>query len=179
MSDKSKTNAAGKTLDDLKAVGDAARQVGQQARQAGEAAVDHAQDVAQDAQARGASLTAEVKQRVASTAHAQKEGLAGQLEDVAKAVRHSGEQLEGKQDWLAGLVERGADELATLASTLRTNDLQSLIGTLDGLARRQPAMFAGASLVAGFALARVGRIAVSGLSRADLPHAPEADHERD
>ena len=173
MSDENRTNVAGKTLGDFQAIGDAARQVGQQARQAGVQAAGHAQDVAQDAQARGASLASEVKDNVASTAQAGKDGLAGRLEDVAQAVHRSGEQLEGHQDWIAGLVERGADELATLAETLRTNDLRSLMSNLQDLARRQPALFTGASLAAGFALARVGKVAISGASRADLPHVSE------
>ncbi len=177
MSDKNPTDAAGKTLGDLQAVGDAARQVGQQAQQAGSQAIDHARDVAQDAQARGAALTANIKDRVVSTAHARKDDLADRLEDVAQAVHRSGEQLEGHQDWIAGLVERGADELTALAGTLRTNDLQGLMANLKDLAQRQPALFAGATLVAGFALARVGRVAVAGASREDLPHLPEASGE--
>ena len=97
-----------------------------------------------------------------SVAEDQKQNVAGYLDDVAKAVHRSGEQLEGHQDWIAHMVERGADELGVLANTLRTNDLQSLLGELGSLARRQPALFVGASMAAGFALARVGRIAATG-----------------
>jgi hypothetical protein len=52
------------------------------------------------------------------------------------------------------------------------------MGSLQDLARRQPALFAGASLAAGFALARVGRVAVAGASQADLPKLPEVTSER-
>jgi uncharacterized Ntn-hydrolase superfamily protein len=166
MSDKSQTDATGNAMNDLKAVGDAVGQVGQQARQAGGQALDHAQDVAQDAQARAASLTSEVKERAASMAQTQKDGLAERLEDVAHAVHSAGEQLKGHQDWAANLVERGADELTTLADTLRTNDLRGLMDNLQDLAKRQPALFTGATLAAGFALARVGRVAVAGALRA-------------
>ena len=68
-------------------------------------------------------------------------------------------------------------ELGSLASTLRTNDLQGLLGNLQDLARRQPAVFVGASLAAGFAMVRVGKVAVSGMSRADLPKMPEVNRE--
>ena len=118
MSDHSQTDAAGKVLGDLQAVGDAARQVGQQARQAGGEAVTHARDVVQDAQARGASLTAEVKDRVASVAQTGKDDFVGRLKDIAQAVHRSGEQLEGHQDWAASLVERGANELAILVDRI-------------------------------------------------------------
>ncbi len=167
MSDKSQTDAAGKVLGDFQAVGNAARQVGQQARQAGAQAANDARDVAQDAQTRGASLTSEVKERVASVAQTEKDGFAERLQDFAQAVHRSGEQLEGHQDWAARLVERGADELALLADTLRKNDLRTVLDNLQGLAKRQPALFTGATLAAGFALARVGRVAVAAAVRGD------------
>ena len=110
--------------------------------------------------------------RAQSEVEARKDELADQLEGAAHAIHRAGAQLEGEQDWLARLVERGAAELGTLAQSLRTNDLRSLMGNLDELARRQPALFAGASLAAGFALARVGRVAVAGASRSDLPQLP-------
>ena len=173
MSDKSGTNPVGSAFSGAQAAGDAARQAGAQAKQAGAQAAGMAKDVAQDAQARGSALVEEVENRAASVVQSQKDGLAGRLDDMAQAVHRSGEQLEGHQDWIAGLVERGADEIATLAKILRTNDLRSLMGNLEDLARRQPALFVGASLAAGFALARVGRVAASGASRADLPHMPD------
>lgn len=162
----------------LQAASDAAGKVGVQAGQAGSEALGHAQDVAHDAHDRAASLASEVKDRVSSGAQTQKDQLADRLEDIAQAVHRSGEQLEGHQDWISGLVERGADELGALARTLRTNDLQSIMGNLGRLARQEPTLFAGASLAAGFALARMGRVAVAGASKTDLPHvttaAPEA-----
>lgn len=187
MSDNRETDAAAKGGADLRAAGDTVRQAGQQVQQAGVEAAGHARDVAQEALSRGSALAGEARDRAASAAQSQKEGLADRLEDVAQAVHRSGEQLEGHQDWVASLVEKGADELAALANTLRQNDLRSLMSNVESLARRQPALFAGASLAAGFALARVGRVAVAGMSRADLPHTPEtmpkatpgAAHERE
>ena len=41
------------------------------------------------------------------------------------------------------------------------------------LARRQPAVFVGAAMAAGFAAVRLGRVAVAGATQADLPHMPE------
>jgi hypothetical protein len=158
-------------------VGDAARQASAQAAQAGSQAAETARDVARDARERGASLAGELAGRAQSEADARKADLADRIEGAAHAVHRAGAQLEGEQDWLAHLVERGAAELGVLAQSLRTNDLRSLMGDLDGLARRQPALFAGASLAAGFALARVGRVAVAGASRADAPRVPASPPE--
>lgn len=162
MSDTNKTGTAGKVAENLQAVGDAARQTGQQARQAGADAVHQARDVAQEAKSRAASTLGSLGEQASAVADDQKAGIADRMEDVAKAVHKSGEQLEGHQDWVAKLVEQGADELSSLANTLRSNDLQSLLGDLGSLARRQPALFVGASMAAGFALTRIGRLAVSG-----------------
>ena len=100
------------------------------ARQAGEQIAGHSGDLVHDARERGASLAGEVKSRLASAAQDRKQEAAGELDDAAKALHRSGEQLEGHQDWIAHLVERGADELGTLAATLRTNDLQGLLSKL-------------------------------------------------
>lgn len=161
MSDTGRSDAVGKTLEDLKGVGDAARQVGGQAMQAGTNALDQAKDVAQDAKARAGSVASAIGDKASAVAESQKSQFADQLEDVAKAVHRSGEQLEGHQDFLVHLVERGAAELSSLATTLRSNDLQSLFSDLGSLARRQPALFVGASMAAGFALTRIGRLAAA------------------
>ncbi len=167
MSDKANKNAVGGALDGAKTAGDAAEQAAGQAREAGADAVGHAKDVARDAKDRAGALASDAKETATSAAETQKDNLAGQLDSFADAVHRSGEQLEGEQDWIAKLVKRGGDELGALADTLRANDLQSLVGNLDGLARRQPALFLGASVIAGFALARVGKVAVSGALPAD------------
>ena len=179
MSDTGKTGSGlvETAMTGLQAAGDAAGKLGAQAGQAGGEALGHAQDVARDARDRAASLAGEVRDRAASGAKIRKDQLADRLEDMAQAVHRSGEQLEGHQDWIAGLVERGADELGALARTLRTSDLQGIMGNLGRLARQEPALFAGASLAAGFALARVGRVAVAGASRTDLPQAAAAAPE--
>jgi hypothetical protein len=118
------------------------------------------------------SLADDARSGAAEAAESGKDALAGQLDDVARAVRRSGEQLEGHQDWMAQLVERGADQLGSLAATLRANDLQGLFGRIEQLARSQPALFVGAAMAAGFATARLGKVAVAGASAADLPKMP-------
>ena len=178
MADPSETEPVKSTLAAAQAVGEAARQVGERAGQAGSDAVHQAKDLAHDAQARGAALASTVGEHVNAAAETQKQSLADRLEDIAHAVHRSGAQLEGHQDWAAHLVERGAAELGVLANTLRRNDMTALMDNVQDLARRQPTLFTGASFAAGFALARVGRVAVSGASKADLPSLSGGDHEQ-
>ena len=46
-------------------------------------------------------------------------------------------------------------------------------GEVQGFARRQPAAFVGVAFVAGFALARLGKLVAADVSRDDLPTLPE------
>ena len=149
-----------------------------QAKQAGSKAVADASDVAHDVASRASSLAGDLGGQASASAEGGKNAVATQVEDFSKALHRSGEQLEGHQDFLAKLVERGADELGELAATLRSNDLQGLAGKLQMLARQQPALFVGAALAAGFAAVRFGKIAAAGATEADLPHAPESLHGR-
>jgi len=126
-----------------------------------------------EAKQRAGALMDDAKSGVQSAVEDGKDNIADRLDDAAKAIHKSGEQLEGDQDWIASLVERGADELAALASTLRGNDLKGLMGSLEDLARRQPAVFVGASMAAGFAMVRLGKVAASGMTHDDLPKVPE------
>jgi len=177
MSDTNGSQAADKALDDARAAGDAIRQVGQQAKQAGSDAVGQTMGVAHDAKARAGSLAGAIGEKTSSVAEAQKGDLANKLEDVAKVVHRSGEQAKVHQDWMAHLVERGAAELNSLATTLRSNDLHSVLGNRGGLARWQPALFVGLVMEADFTPTRVGRLAASAPAHAappTPPHAPSA-----
>ena len=133
-------------------------------------------DAAGQAKAQAASLANQVKDKALSLASEQKDGLADRIDDIAKSVHKSGEQFAGQQDWIAGAIERGAGELNSLATSLRENDLTGLMSQVRSIARRQPALFVGACLAGGFALARVGKLVAADLSSDDLPTMPELRH---
>ena len=158
---------------DFQAMGQAVRDAGSQAQQAGTQAVSDAKEVVSEARERAQSISETAAHTVATTVESQKEGLAGRLDQFADVVHRSGTQFEGHQDQIAHLVERGAAEMHAFANTLRTNDTRALMTELGGFARRQPALFVGATIAAGFALSRVGRIAVAGASTDDLPKLPD------
>jgi len=160
-------------------VGDGAKAAGAAVTEAASAATDMARDAAARGAALAGEVAGEVKGRVLSAAEGGKDDVADRLADAAGAVHRSGEQLEGHQDWLAQLVERGADELGNLATTVRSNDLRGLIGKLQEIARQQPVLFVGAAMAAGFASARLGKVAIAGASRAASEPAQEASHGTD
>lgn len=123
------------------------------------------------------SLARAVQDQARETGDVGKAQLADQIEDVAGAVHRSGKQLEGHQDFLAKLVQRSADEMGSLAGTLRANDLDKLAERLQDLARRQPAVFTGLSIAAGFAAVRLAKVAGSRSSNDVMSHPKEAEHE--
>lgn len=103
----------------------------------------------------------QLKDRALAEGDKRKDGVADQVDETADNIHRTADALrEGRQGWLAELVDRGADELGQMAETLRSNDLQGLLSQIDSFARRQPALFAGASIAAGFAMARMARIAL-------------------
>lgn len=154
----------------------AAPGISDQAKDAAASVKDVAGGVADQAKEQASSLGDQVKEKALAAVSDQKEGIADRLDDLAQAVHKSGEQFAGQQDWIASAIERGAAELGALATSLRQNDVASLFGQAKSIAQRQPALFIGASLAAGFAVARLGKIVAADVSRDDLPTMPEVGH---
>jgi hypothetical protein len=137
---------------------------------------DQAKSAAGEAGTQAPSLIDQAKDKASAAAEGQKAGLADQIDGFADSIHKSGEQFKGQQDWIASAVERGATELSSLATSLRENDLGTLLRQVQGFARQQPALFIGASFAAGFALSRFGKIVAADLSTDDLPTMPEISH---
>jgi hypothetical protein len=121
---------------------------------------DQAAKLMRDVRDSGAGIVEDVKDQISSHASRQSANAADQIEQVADSAHRTADALkEGEQAWLADMVERGAAELESFAGALRGNDLQGLLSQVASFARRQPALFAGASIAAGFVLARMARLA--------------------
>lgn len=131
---------AGGVTDEIKgAAGDMARE----ARAAGEAV---RQEVS--------NLGGTIKQGLSDQVERQKNGIADRLSAVAERAQTSASDLRDQEAWLGNLLGRGADELASIAEEIRRNDVPGLLGSVEVFARRQPALFMGATVALGFALTR-------------------------
>jgi 2-succinyl-5-enolpyruvyl-6-hydroxy-3-cyclohexene-1-carboxylate synthase len=161
MNDDPSPNLVEKTVDYVEGASAAARQAGEQVRQAGSTVVSDAREVGQHASEAAKSVLGTLKEQARTAAETQKTRVADGLASAAQAVHRSGESLEGQQDWFAQLIERGADEVSQLATSLRGADVQTLMTELAGFARRQPALFVGASMAVGFGLTRMARLAAA------------------
>jgi uncharacterized phage infection (PIP) family protein YhgE len=121
--------AADRTSDDIQSVTDKARS-----------------DIAQAAE----TAKAEAR-RIASQ---QKEAGADRLGEVAGAVHGAARSLEAGMPQMASYVHDAAVRLEDAARTLRTRNVDDLMGEISRFARTQPALFFGGAMLAGFALTR-------------------------
>jgi hypothetical protein len=122
------------------------------------------------------SLADQARGKLTGALDTQKGAAADMIEKLAGTVQRSGEQFQGQQDWIASAIGRGATELNTLAGSLRDKDIGDLAREVQSFAKAQPALFIGAALAAGFAVARLGKVVAGDLSRDDLPSMPEVAH---
>jgi len=86
-----------------------------------------------------------------------KDELAGRVEGLAETVHRAADEMRDRETWLADVMDRGSDELVHLAKVVRTRSISDLATEVERFARRQPALFAGATFALGFALARFAK----------------------
>jgi hypothetical protein len=145
-----------------------AQQAGNEARREArgvtEEAKGAARDVMDEARATGSTLkqeakglTGSLKEGLSAQARAQKDNVADRIGSIAERVHQTADDLRDREGWLAGLMDRGAQELDGIADDIRRSDVSSLLDSVEVFARRQPALFMGASVALGFALSRVAR----------------------
>jgi hypothetical protein len=124
---------AQETLHNLKQTfSDAAQEVGKEAREALEPVTEKAMNAAEK----------------------QKEAGADQMQSVARAIHGAADQLQGDMPQAAEHVHNAAQGLERASNALRERSFEDLATGLRDFARKDPAIFIGSSLLAGFVLAR-------------------------
>lgn len=101
------------------------------------------------------NLTQQVRQQATDQLLSQKDRVVDALETVALLLHQAGEQAK-QQDkaMLAGYVDRSAEQVTQWSDALREQDVTQLLEETRQLARRQPMLFVGGALAAGFLGAR-------------------------
>ena len=77
---------------------------------------------------------------------------AGQLGDIANALRHSSQDLDGRP--AAKVVNKAADQIDRVAEYVRTADVDEMRRSIESFARREPLLFLGGAFAAGMIGAR-------------------------
>lgn len=139
-----------------------------------------------------------VKDTVRETTHALKDKAMGVMGDAqakaadqsrtaANTLRDTANNLNGELPWMKTALSKTADGFEHLTSALNKGDVNQVLSAVGDFARRQPALFMGLSVAAGFALARVGKTAFEGatdsastpadpaIQDAVAPYAPTAE----
>jgi hypothetical protein len=94
-------------------------------------------------------------ERAAARASEQKNYVAGQAEQVARALKRTAGSLRDEgQHPIAGYAERAAERIDDLSSSMREQDLGTLVRRVESFARREPGLFLGGSIALGVVVAR-------------------------
>lgn len=118
------------------------------------------EDLLQQAKNTTSEVVGQVQQQAGSKIDQRKDEAAGELQKLAGAVRHLGDQLGTGHEqgpiahYAAEYGKKAADGLDRLTNYLRTNDTKALVNELQSLGRRQPALMLGGAFLLGLAGAR-------------------------
>lgn len=100
-------------------------------------------------------IVAQVKERATAQLSTQKDRATDGLGSIAQAVRQTTDRLrEDQQDMVAQYVEKAADQIERLSTSLRDKDVNEIVQDVQRFARRQPALFIGGSFAVGLLAAR-------------------------
>jgi mitochondrial fission protein ELM1 len=120
-----------------------------------ERAQDRSHEVAEQAKQTAQEAMHTVQERTRSTLSQQKDRAASSLDNVAQALRDTGEQLRSHdQASFADYAVRAADQLELFSESIRTKDVNEMVGDVERFARRQPEIFLGAAFTLGLLAAR-------------------------
>ena len=100
------------------------------------------------------------------------------VEEIARSARGFADNLDGGAPQLAQMVRRAASSAESFAHDIRGKSTDELVDVTEEFARRQPALFVGAAVAAGFLLARFIKAGVSASApqaRATMAPATTAD----
>jgi len=79
---------------------------------------------------------------------------------TANRLRDFAGQVESDIPWMSTAFIKSADGLDSVTNSLTQGDLNQCLSGVSEFARRQPAIFLGASVALGFALSRIGKAAL-------------------
>lgn len=100
------------------------------------------------------SFGEQASERVRNMADQQKRMGAERVGSIARAVRSAAGNLEGEMPAAAEFIEDAARRLEQTAGDLRDRSVDDILSDVTAFARRQPALFFGGALLAGFVLSR-------------------------
>lgn len=119
------------------------------------------------------------KQAAADTANRGKDSVVSSVQTAASSLRRAADDAQNENAMIGKALRSFADGLDKASTSLGGGDLNRTLRSVNDFARREPAIFLGASFALGFALARVGKTALEshpsgGESMADIQQGYDA-----
>jgi len=109
----------------------------------------------QQAETEGNRLIGTARTRARSAFEHQQHRVADSIGSVAQALHQAADKLnEQNEDVVARYTDTAAQRIEQFADSLRNRNLDDLVGQAEQFARRQPEMFLGSAVAAGFLIAR-------------------------
>lgn len=116
-----------------------------------------------------ASQLEDVTSKAKSLASEQKDLLSEQVGGIVEAIEKVAGELEGSDASSAGYVRMVADGAKKLSSTIKDNDVDSILHMAQDFGREKPVAFMGAAALLGFA---ASRFVLASASRKSAPATP-------
>jgi hypothetical protein len=144
-----------RTADDL---GGKAREIGRDLK---DQASGLAESVTETVKSQAANLTEQARElasdageKMKSAVVDQKSAGADYIGNVAEIVRRASYEFDGQLPQAGHYIRQAAAQISNVSDALRTRDISELAGDVQDFARKQPAAFFGAAVLAGFAAVR-------------------------
>ena len=123
-------------------------------------------DLLQHAKETTGEVVDQVQQQAGSRLNRGKDEAANDLQKLAGAVRHLGDELGGQQQgpiaqYAAQYGRKAAEGIERFTNYLRTNDARALVSEIENFGRRQPALMLGGAFLLGLAGARFFKSSMS------------------
>ena len=114
-----------------------------------------ARETAEQARSQATRVVDQIRGQAENLVNEKKAAAADQITGLATVLRKTVDELEGQElGSVAQYIGRAAEGLEEFSESIRDRDFGSLLGDVEELARRYPAMFLGGTVVAGFMFAR-------------------------
>ena len=123
-------------------------------------------DLLQHAKETTGEVVDQVQQQAGSRLNRGKDEAAKDLQKLAGAVRHLGDELGGEQQgpiaqYAAQYGRKAAEGIERFTNYVRTNDTKALVSEIENFGRRQPALLLGGAFLLGLAGARFFKSSMS------------------
>ena len=97
----------------------------------------------------------QAKSAVRNLADRQKARVADRIGGVAQALEQTARSMEGQDSTVGRYTAQVAEQVGRFSQSLKTREIDDLWADTEAFARRQPLLFIGGAMVAGFVLARM------------------------